>query len=696
MKSINKVARLEHKPTLLTLALLSVITCCQPTLAADSQHEKLTALTPVVIDGMDTSIKPGDDFNAYANGGWAKTAVIPADQTSWGVFGEINERTNKQLNGLIQTAVIAPTGSEARKVGDFFTAYMNTQSIEQIGLAPLQARLDSINAIKTRTELSAYLGAQLRADVDPINATNVWTENLFGLWVSQGFHDNTVYTAYLMQGGLGLPDREYYLSKNPKMVALRSKYEIHVASILKLAGVAEPESAAKRVLKLEHAIAVSHAPREDTSNVLKADNTWQSRDFAAKAPGMDWETYFKAAGLGSQSSLIVWHPTAVKGEAALVASANLADWQNYLRFHAINVYASVLPKAFADQHFAFYGTTLSGTPEQEERSLRAIETINGSMGDALGKLYVAKYFSPEAKAKIRSLVDNLLAAFSQRINTLDWMAPSTKAEAQAKLKSMVVGVGYPDQWRDFSGLDIRADDAFGNIDRAKKYAYQQALNKLGKPVDPAQWCMVAQEINAVNMPMQNAINFPAAILQAPYFDINASDAANYGSIGATIGHEISHSFDDSGAQFNAKGELNNWWQKADFAHFKKSAKALAAQYSAYRPFPDLAINGQQTLSENIADLAGLNVAYDAFHHAAGAQDGATNQRLDQEFFLAFAESWRGIEREQALRRQITTNEHAPDAFRIATVRNLDAWYSAFAVTPGQKLYLTPASRVRVW
>ena len=655
-----------------------------------------TAPAAVSIEGMDASVKPGDDFNAYANGGWAKTAVIPSDQTGWGIFGEINERTNKQLNALIQTAMKAQPGSEERKVGDFFTAYMDTAAINKAGLSPVQAKLDKIDAIKSKRDLSTYLGAQLRADVDPINATNVWTENVFGMWAAQGFHDNSKYTAYLLQGGLGLPDREYYLTKNTNMVELRGKYQAYVAAILKLAGVADADKAAARVLKVERSIALTHAPREDTSNVLKADNTWRKTDFAKKAPGMDWDNFFTAAGLTNQSSFIIWHPTAVKGEAALVASESLVDWQTYLRFHAINAHAGVLSKAFADQKFAFYGTTMSGTPEQKERSLRAIEAINITLGDALGKLYVAKHFSPEAKAKIRALVTNLLAAFSKRIDTLDWMAASTKAEAQAKLKSMYVGVGYPDKWRDFGGLDIRADDAYGNIERGELFTYHQALIKLGQPVDVAQWCMTAQEINAVNMPMQNAINFPAAILQAPYFDINASDAANYGSIGATIGHEISHSFDDSGAQFNAKGELKNWWQKADFDHFQKSAKALVVQYSAYRPFPDLAVNGQQTLSENIADLAGLNVAYDAFHFASGKQDAASDKRLDQEFFLSYAESWRGIEREQALRRQITTNEHAPDAYRVATVRNLDAWYTAFDVQSGQKLYLTPASRVRVW
>jgi len=685
MKSLT-LFRPYRPAALLTLALL-----CGAAFAAD-----VTPPPPATIEGMDASVKPGDDFNAYANGSWARTAVIPPDQTGWGIFGEISERTSRQLGELIASATSAQSGSEERKVGDFFTAYMDTATIEKAGIAPLQKRLDSIAAIRTRAELSAYLGAQLRADVDPINATNVWTENLFGLWVAQGFHDNRTYTAYLLQGGLGLPDREYYLSKNPQNVQLRASYLAYVAAMLKLAGIAEPDARAARVVKLEHDIALNHATRATTSDVLKADNTWLQADFAKRAPGMDWTRFFSAAGLTAQQSFIVWHPTAVKGEAHLVASATLEDWKNYLRFHAINAGASVLPQAFGEQKFVFYGATLSGTPVQEERSRRAVEAINAALGDALGKLYVAKYFPPSAKTRIRTLLGNLLDAFSARIAALDWMAPGTKAQAQAKLKSMYVGVGYPDRWRDFSGLEVRADDAFGNLDRAGIYTYRQALDRLGTPVDVGQWCMLAQEINAVNMPMQNAINFPAAILQAPYFDLNASDAANYGSVGATIGHEISHSFDDSGAQFNAKGELKNWWQKEDFSHFRKSATALVAQYSAYRPFPDLAINGQQTLSENIADLAGLNVAYDAFHQAVGKQDAAAAKQLDQAFFLSYAESWRGIEREQSLRRQITTNEHAPDAYRIYTVRNIDAWYAAFDVQPDQKLYLSPDARVRVW
>lgn len=642
--------------------------------------------------GMDMRVAAGDDFNRYVNGGWEDATEIPADKSSWGIFAQLSEETDKKVLKLIEQAGQAELGSEARKLADFYQAFLDIANITQLGLTPILAQMKSIEALADKPALAAYLGQQLRADVDPINATNLSTENLFGLWVAQGFHDHKLYTGYLLQGGLGLPDREYYVSRNPKMAALRLKYQAHIASMLRLAGVADAELAAARVMTLETQIARSHATREITSNVLKADTTWRKADFGRQARGLDWDAYFSAAGLAEQTSFMVWHPTALRGAAKLVEAIPLANWKDYLRFHAINQHASVLPQAFVDQKFAFYGAALNGTPEQAPRWKNAVATSNNSLGEVLGKLYAEQYFSPQAKAKVQSMVVNILGAFSQRISALDWMAASTKAEAQAKLKAMYVGVGYPDKWRDYSSLQVSPNDAYGNLERAEIFAYQQAKAKLGKPVDVTEWCMNPQEVNAVNMPMQNALNFPAAILQAPFFDLTASDAVNYGAIGATIGHEISHSFDDSGAQFDAKGELRNWWSKSDLAHFQKSSKALVAQYSAYKPFPDLAINGQQTLGENIADLAGLQVAYKAYRSSVAT----ANEESDKEFFLAYAESWRNKAREQALRNQITSNEHAPAAYRVLTVRNLDAWYPAFNVQAGQRLYLAPKARVRVW
>ncbi len=646
------------------------------------------------VGGMKPSVRPGDDFNAYVNGGWMDSTEIPADKSYWGVDGEMAELTDKRVAQLIEDTAKAGAGAsdDARRVGTFYAAFMNDTVIEAKGLAPLQPLLERIAATSDKAALAHLLGSTLRADVDPLNSTNFFTENLFGLWVSQGLHDPEHYQPYLLQGGLGMPDREYYIDKSPKMAALRAKYQQHIAAVFKLAGWKDANKRAARVFDLERKIAMSHAKREDSEDIGKADNAWAAKDFATKASGMDWAAYFDGAGLSSQASINVWHPGAVKGEAALVGKVPLAVWKDYLSFHTINHFSGTLSQAIADEHFNFYGKALSGVPQQEPRWKRAVEMTNYSLGDAVGHLYVDRYFPAEAKAKVQAMVTNLIQAFDQRIDHLDWMAPATKAEAKAKLKTLYVGVGYPDHWRDYSGLDIRADDALGNEMRADDFAYHRELAKFGKPVDRTEWAMVPQIVNAVNLPLQNALNFPAGILQPPSFDPAAADAVNYGAIGAVIGHEISHSFDDQGAQFDSLGRLRNWWTPDDLAHFHKSSTALAAQFSAYHPFPDLALNGQQTLSENIADLAGLNAALDAYH--ATLKD--PSQAADQQFFIAFAESWRGKEREAALRRQIATDGHAPIQYRVSTVRNLDAWYTSFDVQTGQNLYLKPQDRVKVW
>lgn len=663
--------------------------------SAQAQALSAEEIAAAKADAIDNSVLPGNDFNRYANGGWMKHAHIPASKTSVGIFDVLAEESDAAVARIIEKAGRADAGTPERKIGDFYQAYLDIATINQRGLQPLQERFDAIDAISNSAALASYLGKNLRADVDPINATQVHTENLFGLWVSQGFHDHRHYMPYLMQGGLGLPDREYYLSKTPEMIALRKQYQAYVVATLKLAGFSDADLAAKRILDLETRIAQGHATREDTSDVLKADNTWRLTDFPKKAPGLDWATYFAAAGLDTQPAFIIWHPRALTTSAALVGKVPLDTWKAYLRFHAINQRAGVLPQAFFDQKFAFY-SVLSGAKEARPRARYAIAATNEALGEEVGKLYVVQNFSPEAKQRIRDMVSNLLQAFARRVKTLDWMAASTKAEALKKIESTYVGVGYPDQWRDYSGLVVRADDAFGNQERASAFEYQRALAKFGKPVDVTEWCMNPQLVNAVNMPLQNAINFPAAFLQQPNFDLHASDATNYGAIGATIGHEISHSFDNSGAMFDARGELRNWWTKADLSHFRQSSKALVAQFNAYRPFPDLAVKGQQTLGENIADLAGLMAAYDAYHAAMEKKAQPVTAETEREFFLAYAKSFRSIERDEALRTIVMTNEHAPEQYRVLTVRNLDAWYPAFDVKPGQALYLPPDKRVRVW
>jgi predicted metalloendopeptidase len=501
-----------------------------------------------------------------------------------------------------------------------------------------------------------------------------------------------------MQGGLGMPDREYYLSDTPRMAGIRTAYLQHLQTVLTLAGAPDAEARARRILDLETKIARTHATRTDTGDIAKSNNPWSRADFDAKAPGLDWAAFFGAAGLAGQPRFIVWQPSAVTGEAALVASEPLSVWKEYLALRQIEVYADVLPKAFADERFAFYGKTLNGTPEPQPRWKRAVGATNAALGEAVGQLYVAKYFPPEAKAALEKMVDDIKAAFGRRIDALEWMAPATKVEAKRKLATLKVGVGYPDKWIDYSGLQVVAGDALGNVQRAEAFELARNLAKLGKPIDRGEWAMTPQTVNAVNLPVKNALNFPAAILKPPFFDPARPAAVNYGAIGATIGHEISHSFDDTGAQFDADGKFRDWWTPADLAHFQASGKALAAQYSAYRPFPDLALNGELVLGENIADLAGLSAAYDAYRMASGGREGPGADGLsgDQAFFVAYGQSWRGLTREPALRQQILTDGHAPDEYRADTVRNIDAWYGAFEVKPGQKLYLSPADRVRVW
>jgi putative endopeptidase len=688
------------KRTQILAALSAAIALAASTASAQQPATSLANTHPAGIDlaGMDRNVKPGDDFFAYANGHWLATTDIPADRSSWGVGAELTELTTARTQALIQGAAKAKPGTEARKIGDYYSAYLDEKKIDALGLKPLQPTLARIAAITDKKGLAAEFGRELRADVDALNSTNFYTDHLFGLWVEQDLNDPKRYAPYLLQGGLGMPDRDFYLSDSPRMAKIRDAYKAHIARILTLAGKKDADAQAQKIFDLETAIAKAHAPRGDSEDVLKANNPWARADFAKKAPGLDWTTFFTAAGLQARPQFIVWHPGAVTGEAALVASQPLEIWKAYLGYLQINHYSGVLPKAFGDERFAFYGTTLSGTPQQQPRWKRAVNTTSNSLGEAVGKLYVAKYFPPEAKAKVQAMVGDLIAAFRVRIEKLDWMAPATKAEALRKLSTLKVGVGYPDHWIDYSAMKVVPGDALGNAQRAEMFEYRRNLAKFGKPVDRGEWAMTPQLVNAVNLPVRNALNFPAAILQAPYFDVRNPVAMNLGATGATIGHEISHSFDDQGAMFNADGQLKNWWTPADLAHFQASGKALARQFDQYHAFPDLALKGEQELSENIADIAGLNAAYDAYRIANGGKEGPSQQGFtgDQQFFIAFAQSWRAKFREALIRQIVVTDGHALDEFRADTVRNMDAWYPALGVKPGEKLYLAPAERVRIW
>ena len=659
---------------------------------------RIASAQGIDLAGMDKSIDPGDDFFAYANGGWWKAAQIPSDRPSYGAFDAIAEKVNARTADLIRGAAKSANDAEAKKIGDYYDAFMDEDSIEKKGLNPIKAELDEINGVADKTALARVLGSQLRADVDPLNSTNFYTDRLFGIWVSPDFNNPTHNVPYMLQGGLGLPDRDNYLGTDKDSVELQTKYREHIVTILKLAKIADAEAKAARIYDLEKMIASAHATRTDSADVQKANNPWSMKDFSAKAPGIDWATYFKASGLANEPTIIVWHPGAITGISTLVSNQPLDVWKEYLIFHVIDRWSGLLPKPFAAERFNFYATTLNGIPQQSDRWKRAVNNTSAALGDAVGKLYVQKYFPPQAKAKIQEMVKNIIAAFGKRIDNLTWMTPATKAKAKAKLGTLYVGVGYPEHWRDYAGLKILRDDALGNAGRSDLFDYQWALSKLRKPVDRTEWWMTPQTVNAVNLPIQNGLNFPAAILNPPFFDPNADPVENYGSIGATIGHEISHSFDDQGTQFDAYGKLQNWWTPADLEHFRESADRLAAEFDAYEPLPGMHVNGKLTLSENIADVAGLSAAYDAYRTAYGSKPSASANGLtnDQRFFIAYAQSWRSKMRPEYLKVLLTIDGHAPDQYRADTVRNIDAWYQAFNIQPGRKLYLAPDARVRVW
>lgn len=667
-------------------------------LAAFAQQAPAPETHGIVVANIDRSVEPGNDFYRFANGDWIKRSEIPPDRAGIDVFTKLGDLSNKRTKDLIEEIAKsnAAAGSGERKVADLFNSYINESAIEAKGMAPLKPHLDAIAAIHDKKDLAHALGETLRADVDALNNTNYHTENIFGLWVAPGFHDSDHYLPYLMQGGLQLPDREYYLGESEHMKNVRAKYETHVAAMMKLAGFSDPETRARQIIELEHSIAQTHRTLAENEDIHKADNLWKRADFPSKAPGIDWEEYFRGAGLNRIASFDVWQPEAFTGEAALVQSIPLETWKDWLAFHLIEQYSGVLPKAFNDERFAFMGKVLSGAQQQRPRWQRGVFVVDGLLGDVVGQDYAKKYFSPQAKAEAQAMVANLITAFHKRIDALQWMNASTKAEAQAKLSTLYVGIGYPETWHDYSNFEVKPDDAFGNIWRGNLSEYRRQVARLGKPVDKKEWSMTPQTVNAVNLPLQNALNFPAAILQPPFYDPQAPAAVNYGAIGTVIGHEISHTFDTLGSTFDSKGRLRNWWTPEDLKHFEAATQRLADQYDTYKPFPDLAINGKQTLSENIADVAGISAAFDGYkasHQVAPTDAGFSS---DQQFFIAFGQNWGEKTREAALRQQVMTDPHSPGEYRADTVRNIDAWYAAFDVKPGEKLYLSPQDRVRIW
>jgi putative endopeptidase len=642
--------------------------------------------------GMDRTVAPGDDFGRYASGTYLKSLVIPADKSGYGMFTKLRDLSQERTRLIVEAAAAqkdAKAGSEAQKVGDFYASFLAEAAIEAKGLTPLKPQLNAIATIASKAELAQAFG----------NASRIGVDTPLSFNFDQDRKNPDVYAVYIGQDGLGLPDRDYYLdTKNPKFAEIREKYVTHIATMLRLADLDHPEARAKAIFALETKLAEAHWSKVETRQEEKLYNPIKRVDLDKTYPGVDWTALLTAAGVQEQQTLIIATPSAIVGTGKLLASEPLETWKDYLLFHTLKRSASCLPKAFVAENFAFNGTVLSGQPENQPRWKRGVDATSHALGEAVGKLYVAKYFPPEAKQQADLLVKNVIAAMDQRLANLTWMDPKTKIEARAKLAKFTPKIGYPATWRDYSKLEVRRGDALGNSLRAAAFDYQRELDKLGKPIDRTEWGMTPMTVNAYANFAWNEIVFPAAILQPPFFDAQADPAVNYGGIGVVIGHEISHHFDDQGRKFDKDGKLADWWTPEDVKRFTALTDKVVKQYAAYEPLPGTHVNGELTLGENMADLAGINVAYDAYHkslngHPAERLDGFTG---DQRFFLGFAQIWRIKYRDEALLQGVMTDPHSPGFLRPNVARNLDAWYTTFGVQPGQKLYLAPEDRIKVW
>ncbi|MES2176903.1 MAG: M13 family metallopeptidase [Gemmatimonadota bacterium] len=644
---------------------------------------------------VDASIKPGDDFFAYANGAWLEATEIPQGKERWGARDETNELTRQRIARVFDEARSAPRGSTARKVADFHAAWLNEGAIEARGVSPIKAQLERIESITDKGTLTRALGHRVRADVDPLNWAVYESSSLLGLSVEPSIHGEKTYVAFLLQGGLGLTDRDRYLSADPRMQSLRKTYRDYIKGLLAFGNVDRADQRADAVLALETAIAQSHGTPERSANDHNADTVWTRADFARRAPGIDWSAFLDAAGLAQQKSFVAWQPSALTGVAALIAAQPLEAWKDYLRFHVVAEYADVLPRAVSESAVALRAAM--GGQSQASREQRALDATQLAMSDAIGRLYSERYFPAAQKAHVQRIADNVTAAFIKRLEAATWMSPATKKIALAKLHALYVGIGYPEQWQDYSDLTIDPSDAAGNLRRVRERNDRRALARLGKPVDMKEWWIAPQRAGALLVFQQNAYTFAAALLQPPKFDATASDAASYGAIGAIIAHDVTHYVDVLGAEYQVNGAMRRWWTAEDSSRYEAITNPLAEQFSSYRPFPDAAVDGRLTLRENIADLAGLAAAFDAYRLSLGnrVRDKQYVRDHDREFFIAFAQAWRAKLSDGSMRTQLT-NDHAPEMYRFNTVRNLDAWYDAFDVRPGQRLYLEPKSRVRIW
>jgi putative endopeptidase len=686
------------KKSLLLIVALALQSGCTRNEPADSPaNSPQSAVAPRKAElgtfGLDLSagnpeVKPGDDFFAYASGKWYDSFEIPPDRSSYGPFHRLSDLSEQRVKTLIERAAASQPepGTPEQKIGDFFASFMDQAGIEARGLEPLQGELERIRAARTKKDIATLFGSP-------------GFMSTFGVGISPDMKDPGRYSIEIGQSGLGLPDRDYYLKDDAKLEEHRTRYVAYIEQMLSLAGVQDAGRKAREIMKFETALAEVQWPLEKRRDAEANYNPRTKAQLLAYAPGFDWQAFFEAANLGARENFVLGPITAIRDSAKVVDKTSLETLKDYLTFHLLRANAPFLPKRFDEANFAFYGQQLRGQPQQRERWKRGVAFTTDALGEAVGQVYVKEYFPPESKAKMEELVANLRAALQKRLANLSWMSAETRKRAEEKLATFVAKIGYPDKWKDYSTLDIKRDDPIGNARRAAEWEWNRQVARLDEPVDRDEWYMNVTDVNAYYNPLNNEIVFPAAILQPPFFDPAADDAVNYGGIGAVIGHEIGHGFDDQGRKFAPDGSLNDWWTKVDADAFGARTRMLVEQYSSFEALPGLKVNGATSLGENIGDLGGLNMAYEAYHNSLQGKPAPVLEGLtgDQRFFLSWAQVWRSKIRDEALRAQVLSDPHAPPYFRVnGAVRNMDEWYEAFDVKPGDKLYLPPEQRVKIW
>ncbi|RMA79478.1 M13 family metallopeptidase [Umboniibacter marinipuniceus] len=662
---------------------------------ADQEMLEVTSLAPISgldLDAMNLSIKPGDDFNAYVNGTWIESAEIPADRSSFGVFGLLRDQATADIRAIIEESAAATheAGSDEQKVGDMYNAYTNWDARNALGISPLAPEFQRIANISSYSDLASYFAYASKYGVD----------NPLGMGQYVDFTDPNSYMVYAAQGGLGLPDREFYFNDGERSEQIRAAYVAHIEAMLTLADIENPASAAEMIMALETRLAAAHMKKEDARNMTKIYNPIPVDQLGEVMPTFDWDAYLGESGMADKiDNLVILSLDYSAQLDDILQDVALDDWKTYLSWKLVDASASSLTQAMDQQNFEFYSKTLRGVEEQEPMWKRGVGVVNGTLGEVVGKVYVSKHFPPAAKAKMETLVANLISAYEASINELDWMSAETKVQALDKLHKFTPKIGYPENWRDYSALDITGDNHFANIRNVREVNWAENIARQGGPVDRSEWGMTPQTVNAYYNPPLNEIVFPAAILQPPFFNLEADDAVNYGAIGAVIGHEIGHGFDDSGSTFDGDGVLRNWWTEADLSEFQSRTSELVAQYNGYYPFEDLHVNGEFTLGENIGDLGGLSIGLRAYEMSLNGNespviDGFTGV---QRVFLGYAQVWRNKYRDEALRNLIETDPHSPSMYRVnGIVRNVPAFYDAFSVQPGDELYLAPEDRVKIW